>query len=149
MKPSALLLTCLLTALTGCSGEDEPLTRQPVPLRECPDHDYSKCDIREPACQERLLSLAACVFGSSEMPSVPIRVLTEAELRAELEAELGEPTPEQAAKDAIIEGVLHDLDLAAEGALSTQASIDNVIESFDGLYRDAENGIILLDRGEA
>jgi hypothetical protein len=149
MKPSALLLTCLLTALTGCSGDDEPLTRQPVPLRECPDHDYSKCDIREPACQERLLSLAACVFGSSEMPSVPIRVLTEAELRAELEAELGEPTPEQAAKDAIIEGVLHDLDLAAEGALSTQASIDNVIESFDGLYRDAENGIILLDRGES
>jgi hypothetical protein len=83
------------------------------------------------------------------MPSVPIRVLTEAELRAELERELGEPTPERAAKDEIIEEVLHALELAADGALSTQASIDNVIESFDGLYRDADNGIILLDRGEA
>jgi hypothetical protein len=149
MKLSVLLLAALLATLAGCSGDDEPLTTQPVPLRECPDHDYSTCDIREPACQERLLSLAACVFGSSEMPSVPIRVLTEAELRAELENELGAPTPEEAAKDAVIEGVLRDLDLAAEGALSTQASIDNVIESFDGLYRDAENGIILLDRGKS
>jgi hypothetical protein len=149
MKPSLLLLASLLATLAGCSGDDEPLTTQPVPLRECPEHDYSKCDIREPACQDRLLSLAACVFGSSEMPSVPIRVLSEAELRAELESELGEPTPEEAAKNAVLEGVLRDLDLAAEGALSTQASIDNVIESFDGLYRDAEQGIILLDRGQA
>jgi hypothetical protein len=149
MKLSTLLCVSWLATLSGCSGDDEPLTAQPVALPECPDHDYSRCDIREAACQERLLSLAACVFGSSEMPSVPIRVLTEAELRAELESELGEPTPEEAAKDAVIEEVLQALDLVTEGALSTQASIDNVIESFDGLYRDADEGIIVLDRGEA
>ncbi len=148
MKLPALLLASLLATLSGCSGDDAgPATAQPIALRECPDHDYSTCDTREPACQQRLLSLAACVFGSSEMPNVPIRVLTEDELRADLEGLISEPSPEEAARDAVIESVLHDLGLAAEGALSTDASIDNVLERFDGLYRDPESGIVLVDRG--
>lgn len=146
----ALLLACLLATLGGCSDDADPAAAAtPVPLRECPDHDYATCDTREPACQQRLLSLAACVFGSPEMPNVPIRVLSEAELRAELAGELTETPPEQAAKDAVIEGVLRDLELVAEGALSADSSIDNVIESFDGLYRDAERGIVLVDRGQS
>lgn len=147
MKLSALLLASLLVTLSGCSDDDPQARAKPIALRECPEHDYSTCDTREPACQQRLLSLAACVFGSSEMPNVPIRVLTEAELRTELEGLVSEPSPEEAAKDAAIESVLHALDLAAQGALSTNASIDNILERFDGLYRDAESGIVLVDRG--
>jgi hypothetical protein len=141
------LLSALLS-LTACSDDDHPEPYgSPVPLRECPEHDYSTCDTREPACQERLLSLAACVFGSTDMPDVPIRVLGEDELREELEADATATPPEQAAKDAAVEAVLHDLGLVVEGALSTEASIDNLIARFDGLYRDAERGIILVDRG--
>lgn len=143
------LLQALLLSLTACSDDDAAGAGEPIPLRECPEHDYSRCDTREPACQERLLSLAACVFGSSDMPDVPIRVLSEDELRAELEAEAGETPPDELAKDAVVEGVLHDLGLVQEGALSTDASIENLITRFDGLYRDAEHGIILVDRGAA
>jgi hypothetical protein len=142
------LVASLLLSVAGCSDDDHPNgAGAPVPLRECPDHDYSTCDTREVACQKRLLSLAACVFGSTEMPDVPIRVLTEDELREELESEASDPPPDEATKDVVIEAVLRDLELVEEGALSTSASIDDLVERFDGLYRDAEHGIVLLDRG--
>jgi hypothetical protein len=143
------LLPALLLSLTACSDDDPAGNGEPVPLRECPEHDYSRCDTREPACQERLLSLAACVFGSTDMPDIPIRVLSEDELREELAAQAEETPPEEAAQDAVIEGVLHDLGLVQEGALSSEATIDNLVTRFDGLYRDAEHGIILVDRGTA
>jgi hypothetical protein len=142
-------LPCLLLALSvnACSGDDRQ-PAGPVPLRECPEHDYTTCDTRQPECQQRLLSLAACIFGSTEMPDVPIRVLSEDELRAELEQDQSETPPEELAQTAAIESVLHDLGLVTEGALSSDASIDQLIENFDGLYRDPERGIVLIDRGK-
>jgi hypothetical protein len=145
MKLASSVTSALFALLLcGCSSDDRA-ELAPIPLRECPDHDYTTCDTREPACQERLLS---CVFGSEQMPAVPIRVLTQDELRAELQQEQAETPPEELAQDAAIESVLHDLDLVAEGALSSDASIDELIDNFDGLYRDAERGIVLIDRGE-
>jgi hypothetical protein len=147
MKLLASLPGLLLAlSLTACSGDDHGAAG-PVPLRECPDHDYGTCDTREPDCQQRLLSLAACVFGSREMPDVPIRVLTEDELRAELQQEESETPAEELAQNAAIESVLHDLDLVEQGALSSEATIEQLVQNFDGLYRDAERGIVLIDRG--
>lgn len=143
------LLSALLLSLTACSDDDPKANGGPVPLRECPEHDYARCDTREPACQERLLSLAACVFGSSDMPDVPIRVLTEDELRDELAADAGALPADEVAEDAAVESVLHDLGLVQEGAFSTETSIENLVARFAGLYRDAERGIILVDRGAA
>jgi hypothetical protein len=137
-----------LLSLSACSSDDHPQPYgNPVPLRDCPEHDYTTCDTRDQECQERLLSLAACVFGSTDMPMVPIRVPGEDELREELEAEAGEAPAEDAAEDEIIEGVLHDLGLVAQGALASDSTIDDLVARFDGLYRDAERGIILIDRG--
>lgn len=143
------LLSALLLSLTACSDEDPGANQSPVPLRECPEHDYARCDTREPACQERLLSLAACVFGSTDMPDVPIRVLGEDELRDELAKDAGATPAAEDAEDAVLESVLHDLGLVQEGAFSSEASIDNLVARFDGLYRDAERGIVLVDRGTA
>lgn len=147
LKRAALL--ALLSASAGCS-DDEGLIAAPLP--ECPSHDYRTCDTRDAGCQERLLSLATCIYGADEAPDVPVHVVSEAEFRRALEESLAEEeasrTEEDVAATELLESALVDLRLVEEGALSGEASIDNILEQFVGVYESAETGIILIDRRE-
>lgn len=151
--PHALRLLVVLTSAAlalACSDDERPAAAgAPRPLPECPELDFAPCDVREVACQERLASIAACVFGSDEAPSVAVRVLGEDELREELLAEVERPSADQLASDAALESMLIDLDLAARGDFTSTRTVDELLERFDGLYRDAERGITLVDRGAA
>ena len=148
MKLAQLALLALLAGAAGCSDDDSDLVTAPLP--ECPDHDYTPCDTRSAACQQRLLSLAGCVYGATEVPDVPVHVVSEAEFRDALEAGQAEVAQEQTEEDVaateLLESALVDLRLVEVGALSDEASIDSIVESFVGVYQDPELGVILVDR---
>lgn len=150
MKLAWLLLGGALL-LSGCSEDDHPAALAPVPLPECPDESYSLCDVRVASCQEQLRSLAACVYGSDDPPDVPVHVVSEAQFRALLEdsaaQDAAERTPQDAQARDAMESALVALRLVEPGALSDSASIDNIIRLFVGVYLDAEQGIVLIDRG--
>lgn len=142
----------LSAGLLACSGNDsEPVSRA-RPLPECRELDTTPCDTRADACQQKLLRLAACVYGVARAPDVPIRVVSEAQLLAELQedAEASESTDdtEDIASLPHIERALVELQLLAPGALTEGGGATaELIERADGIYQNAERGIALVDRG--
>lgn len=138
-----------MCALTGCS-EDEP-EFVPASLPECPDHDYSTCDIRAVSCQKRLLALTVCVYGTESIPSVPVQLISEQELRDALEAELADEqamlTEDNVVATDLMESALVDLRLTKVGGLSGEAIIDDYVATLAGVYLDPENGVVLIDHG--
>lgn len=133
---------------TACSNDDgAPTWGGPVPLRECPQLSFETCDTRLEECQQQLLAIAQCVTGSSATPTIPIRVVTQDELREELEQSIEQPTAEELHYYQTVEGVLIDLDLAVKGDFTREGSIDDLLARADGVYVDAESGITLIDRG--
>lgn len=130
--------------LVACSGSSGVVV--PNALDECPDGDYSTCDVREAACQQQLLELTACVYGVSPPADVPVRVLTEQELLDELE---GDTNDGDAAGLPQLERALVELQLLKEGALTDGGVNADRVTRISGLYRDAERGVVLVDRGDA
>ncbi len=139
----------LVLGLLLCGCDDDESKLRPIPLPECSGVGYSVCDTRSAACQEQLLSLAACAYGQASPPTVPIRVLDEDQFRQEIEAGLEEPDPAELAENEYVESVLHDLGLVEVGALSAQGSIDTLVETFAGVYQNAKDGIVIIDRGQS
>jgi len=148
----ALVLGLCASSL-ACSGEDRPSPPQVAHrLPECPDIDTTICDVRDGACQERMLDLAVCVYGASERPNVPVRVVTETRLAQELEeAAAGSPDDEDAsdAQDVPhIEDALVGLRLLMPGDLTQGSTYESLVNRIDGVYQDAKTGIALVDRGK-
>jgi len=137
------------SGLVACSGSDGIVV--PLPLDECPDGDYSTCDTRDSDCQQRLLELTACVYGVDAPTELPVRVLTEQELLDDLEGDPSAP-PSDTDAEALpyLERALVDLQLLKAGALTTNGGANaDLVTRVSGLYRDAERGVVLVDRGEA
>jgi hypothetical protein len=142
----------LSASLVACSGDDHP---GPVAvgraLPECPEHDYATCDSRTPACQQRLLALAGCVYGVATPPDVPVRVVSEEQLIEELNAGSDEEPSEDDTADLVnVERTFVDLGLLQPGQLTEGGgSAAQIVANIDGVYQDAERGIALVDRGVA
>jgi hypothetical protein len=149
MKLALLLLGA--AALLGCSDDEQPAALEPVALPECPDESYDVCDVRDAKCQARISSLAACVYGSDEPPDVAVHVVSQAQFRAALEEGAAQDavdrTPEDVRASEAMERALVDLRLIQPGALTDAARIDDIVRLFTGLYLDAEQGIVVVDRG--
>ena len=142
----------LSATVIACSGDDHPGAADPSrALPECPEIDNSPCDTRTPACQKRLLAFAGCIYGVSQTPNVPVRVVTEEQLVEELSAE-DDDADDNADDDADLphsERALVDLRLLQPGDLTGDGgSLVQIVASIDGVYQDAERGIALVDRGE-
>jgi len=146
---SRLALAVLSWALGGCSGGDHPAPLDEWrALPECPDHDYSTCDNRNAQCQARLLSLAGCLFGVDAPPDVPIRVISEEALLQELETDAAaQQDPTDLPGVPHVQNTLVDLGLVERESLTGAGPIAEIVDSIDGVYLDAERGILLVDRG--
>jgi hypothetical protein len=148
MKLASILVGGVLL-LAGCSDDDPAVT--PIPLPECPREGYDVCDIRTGSCQAQLRSLAACVYGNDDPPEVPVHVVSEAQFRASLEEGASQEgkgrTPADEQATAAMERALVDLKLIQPGALSDETRIDDIVRLFVGVYLDAEQGIVVVDRG--
>jgi hypothetical protein len=144
----------LSATFIACSGDDHPRPAgdESRALPECPDIDTKPCDTRTPACQDRLLALAGCIYGVANTPDVPVRVVTEAQLIEELsadDADAGDETADDAADAAHSERALVDLRLLQAGDLTDDGGgTAQIVGSIDGVYQDAERGIALVDRGK-
>ncbi|HEX2869651.1 MAG TPA: hypothetical protein VHP33_00315 [Polyangiaceae bacterium] len=144
----------LSATLIACSGDDHPRPAgdEARALPECPDIDTRPCDTHTPACQARLLAFAGCIYGVDQTPNVPVRVVTEARLIEELnaeDAEAGDETADEAADVLHSERALVDLQLLQPGDLTDEGgSTAQIVASIDGVYQDAERGIALVDRGK-
>jgi hypothetical protein len=142
-----VLVLATSTLLAACSSDDRPAASDDWhPLPECPGRDLSACDTRTAACQQKLLSLAGCMYGVSEAPAVPIVVVTEEELLAQLE-EADVEGDDASASLPFAEQALVQLGLAQAGDF-TDGAAASLVERVDGVYRDAEQGIAIVDRGE-
>lgn len=146
---SRLATVALIGAgLVACSGSAGVLL--PIPLDECPDQDYSRCDTRDAACQQRLLELTACIYGVTPPDDVPVRVLTEQETLEELEADASDTSDADAEALPHLEQALVALRLLSEGSLTKNGgATSDRAKRVSGLYLDAERGVVLVDRGDA
>jgi hypothetical protein len=145
---SAILSAAALVACsTGGSGAGAT-----APLDECPDLDYSTCDTLKAACQTKLRELAACIYGVTAPSRVPVRLLTEQQLLDELESERDAaeaPDPADPAALPHVERALVDLKLLQAGELSKSTEfLAGTVKHLSSVYRGAERGIVLIDRGE-
>lgn len=121
-------------------------------MPECPNVDTTICDVRDGACQERMLDLAVCVYGATDRPNVPVRVVTEERLAQELEDAAASSSDEDDEDDAQdvphIENALVGLRLLVPGDLTRGSTYDSLVNRVDGVYQDAKAGIALVDRGK-
>ncbi len=144
-----LSLACL-SLLLGCDDSDGVTPRYWYPLPECPDHQLEPCDTLATECQDRLLSLAACMYDVDAIPRVPIQVVTEEELVEQLDAIAAGDDDEGDAPDADLayaEQTLIQLQLAKRGDLTGEETTANLVERLEGVYIDPEHGILIVDRG--
>ena len=123
-------------------AEAAPMLAAIVPLSECPDDDYSSCDIRDAACQQSIAQLAACVRGSEAVKNLQVDVLTEAEyadvVRQDL-AEVAEPAVPH------FDQALSIFGLALAAGVDREEGIQTHVENLGGVYRPLEKRIIIVD----
>ncbi len=135
---------CALLALSGCSDDgDSRSLFQPGPaLPECPDSDYSTCDVREDACQARLLELAACVRGNEVPATVPADVLTKDQYIRLLKKDA-----EEEPKIQHFNRALSRFGLAPENGVPYEDQLDEEAELIVGEYRKEEGRIVVVNHG--
>jgi hypothetical protein len=133
---------CAVLALAGCSGGDSLSPSPGAPLPECPDADYSTCDVRDEACQERLLELAACVRGGSAPSTLKIEVLSTAEYVELLRKDAGpQPKLQHENRALSLFGLAPFDGVPFEDQLAEQAAF------VAGQYRPEEKRVIVVDHG--
>ena len=149
MRSFSLVLAASLV-FGACSSDDDEPSSTAQPLPECPTLDTAPCDTRVASCQQRLLELAACMYGVERAPDVPIRVVTPEQLLAELQESADEPPadPDDAKNVIHVEQALVELRLLEPGNLTQGGgAAAELVDRIDGVYQDAESGIALVDRG--
>ncbi|MDF3067002.1 MAG: hypothetical protein K0R38_2603 [Polyangiaceae bacterium] len=136
---------CALLALSGCSDDDSrDLFRPGPPLPECPNADYSTCDVRDGACQQRLLELAACVRGGEPPSDLQVDVLNEAEYAKLLREEAGD-TPEPKAQH--FNRALSLFGLAPLSGVPVDDQIEEQATHVAGQYLWEDRRIVIVDHG--
>lgn len=148
MRSRLLLLASLLLACGSTDDEGDPnapaMLAPAVPLPECPDHDYGVCDIREPDCQQRLASLAACIRGSEPLGDLRIDLMTEAEYVEKRQQDLAD-APE--AEISHFGRALELLQLEKPGGVTRAEALETQAKNVLGVYFHEEKRIVVIDHG--
>jgi hypothetical protein len=133
----------------GCGEDDEssPAGAPKLhPVVGCESIDPAPCDVDAPACQQKLLRLAACMRGSEPGEVPPVTHLTVDEYAASLEDEAAHAPPDDAALHTDATLVL--LGLAEPEALGADADISRAAASTLAFYREDSDDIVLIDHPE-
>lgn len=147
-----MLGATLSFASMACSSEElshsSTKADAALPLPECPSIDTTPCNTLESACQEKLLSLAVCMYGVDSQPNVPIRVVPEQDLIDELTSRGGDANPADDPRNVHFERAMSELLLIEPGDLTAEGgTAEDFVERVDGYYLNANDGITLVDRG--
>lgn len=99
------------------------------------------CDITQPACERAVLELTACVRGDSPGTPPPLRVITQSQFRAQLQAEAQKQNPQPSPWDTALQA----LHLEPSGTGSLAASIDESVNSVAAYYSDVTKDITVIE----
>ena len=149
MKQLCFFLVLFAVGCGGSDGDDDGALGPPLlhPVPGCESIDPARCDVRLPECQQRLLSMAACLRGESVMAPPAIQVLSEADysnlVAQRLTAQMPDPHSEH------VEVGFNMLGLIERGALSIQARAEDYAKFAGGVYRDATKDVLIIDHGES
>jgi hypothetical protein len=146
MKAFAAWIAVFATLTFGCGSADEKPElaygeRQPV--LGCEHIQSARCDIRVPACQQTLFALASCLRQDSGGTLPTVRIITEAELRSELEAAVAElevPNPNH------FEIALSMLGMAEAGSFSKQTLVNQSLSWVAAQYSSKSKRVSIIDR---
>ena len=130
--PASACFLALVLVTPGCAEEVGPEPGL-----------YERCDIRDPACQERVFEGIQLERGVVMGGLPPIRVIDRATLRAELEEQASEssvPVPH-------LDAAYRLLALVPEDRTSAMASIDEQVARVAAFYRREQRDVTIVDRG--
>jgi len=135
---------------SGCGSEDEAppwrgSSSSNKPVAGCEAISHASCDVRAGECQERLLTLAACIRQDDVPPMPPVTVMSEAEF-ADVLYELYE---EQAPQPAVnhFERALVGLHMVEPGAFDLDVVVEDLVQNIGGIYRHDSDDIVIVDHG--
>jgi hypothetical protein len=135
----------------ACTSEELPreaTTTAGVPLPECPSIATTPCNTLEATCQDKLLSLAVCMYGVDNRPNVPIRVVPEEELIDELQGRINGANPADDPRQVHFERAMSELLLMQPNQLTGEGgTAEDFVDRIDGYYLNPHDGITLVDRG--
>ena len=135
----------------GACAEDDAPTRVGAPplyrIAGCETIDHASCDVREAACQERLLDLTACIRGEDRPSMPPVTVMTEPEFSDYLYSTLDEQDTANGVDH--VERALVTLGMVEPNALQIDAVIADEVEKIAGVYRSSSDDVLIVDHGEA
>jgi len=128
------------------AGLTLPHTEGSVPLPECPNFDYSRCDIREQTCLENLGAIARCLHGSNaDLPLPGVSFWSEATAAADFRSEL----PERQATPDHFEIALARFGLTEPGALEPDTAVERLAQALTAYYDHARGDIVVIEHAES
>ncbi|HWP08248.1 MAG TPA: hypothetical protein VNN72_21050 [Polyangiaceae bacterium] len=144
-----LLVIALALAACGASDEpDEPNTLGPLPhyrIPGCEAYDTAPCDVRDAACQLRLMQIAVCLRQDEPADLPPVSVVSETEYASILTERVAgrAPTPN---RDEL-EWALSRFGLVMPGALRDDAMVLYTATHIDGEFRPDMQDVLIIDHG--
>jgi len=148
VKRRSYPLFALALALSACGGSDDETTLGSPPRHRvpgCEQFDVAPCDVETPACQTRLLGLAACLRGSDNTELPPITVISEDEFANYLEEQyraLG--TTDHLAE---WQSALSMLSLVAPDGLEMDTRVAESVKNVWGFYSEEDKSVRIIDHG--
>jgi len=144
----AFVLSLFSAAVCGCADDARsapPPASLPV-LSGCESESYEVCDPLDPDCQASVFATVKCLRRMPDGVLPELRVITQAERRAELLE--GVPSElEEDVQDDAQERALAMLGLAQPGDLSTESVVDLYTESVPAFY-SYDTGMVTLVESE-
>lgn len=110
---------------------------------QCPNADYSLCDIRDAACETRIAGLAACLRGSQPL-DVHVDVLTEDEYTQQTLDAIANQPPSQLYH---FYRVLALLKISAGRVGTLSAGVGAQVKQLAGVYEPDKKRIVIVDHG--
>lgn len=140
--PTWLPILPLVVPLIAClpsEGDTNPFEPDLVCSR------VPRCSIAEPACQQAVLAVTACVRGDAT-PSLPtIRTITREALRAELVASsAASELPSDRLSVLVVEKAFAAFGLVTDESSLTEASVDVSADSIAAMYEDEKKLVTIV-----
>jgi len=145
-KRGGLLGVLLLAG--GCGDDDGGESSAPYDLPPGPC-EFRPCDVATSECQDRLYRLAACASRYEASDPPPVRAISRAEFRSELEAAYAESETDPA-EDARLTAMLKALRLLPLDAPSiAEVSFDTTATGVLAYYLPADREITIIEDAES
>jgi hypothetical protein len=142
----AFALSLISAAVSGCAddaGSDAPPHESLPVLSGCESESYEVCDPLDPDCQASVFATVKCLRRMPDGVLPELRVLTQAERRAELLEQLA-PEPDDVMQSDVMERALGMLGLAQPDDFSTEGAVELLTNTVPAYYSNDTGAVTLV-----